>query len=100
MLSHLSPSHSIFLHLIPCYSILFHLVPSILISFHLVPVDFDDAVDILTEMIDSELTNSICQFACIASAVYVMGPVGEMYGQMACPPLCAAILAKLEDVPG
>ncbi|RUS69409.1 hypothetical protein EGW08_022824 [Elysia chlorotica] len=61
-------------------------------------VDFDGAVDALIGMINSETSYILCEFACVKSAAYVMGALGEVNGKMACPLLCKASLAKLEDL--
>ncbi|KAK3740442.1 hypothetical protein RRG08_000431 [Elysia crispata] len=61
-------------------------------------VDFDAAVIILVDLIDSSVTNKACEVACISSAVYVIGPGALFYANLACPLLCEAVLAYLEDV--
>ncbi|GFO29826.1 hypothetical protein PoB_005633100 [Plakobranchus ocellatus] len=53
-------------------------------------VDFDQAVDVLVGLIDSELTKSLCIFSCQAAAVSIFGPGGVPYAAVGCPTLCSA----------
>ncbi|GFR98339.1 conotoxin [Elysia marginata] len=63
----------------------------------LLKVNFDDVVDKLISMIDSEASNAVCQSACIGSASSLLGPKATFLAALACPPLCKAVLAKIED---
>ncbi|GFS17816.1 hypothetical protein ElyMa_006831900 [Elysia marginata] len=57
-------------------------------------VNFDKAVDKLlpelVDMIDSSLSNAICEQTCIKGATKLMGPGAEIFAEVACAPVCEA----------
>ncbi|GFR84893.1 hypothetical protein ElyMa_002428400 [Elysia marginata] len=70
-------------------------------------VDFDDVVLWLIDIIDSDVSNLACEYGCVVAAeaaatagapVFPVGPtLVSFVAELACPPLCSAVLAKLED---
>ncbi|KAK3740449.1 hypothetical protein RRG08_000437 [Elysia crispata] len=61
-------------------------------------VDFDAALLILVDLIDSDITNKACEVVCVSSAVYIIGPGVLFYANLACPFLCEAAMAYFEDL--
>ncbi|GFR84899.1 hypothetical protein ElyMa_002428600 [Elysia marginata] len=70
-------------------------------------VDFDDVVLWLIDIIDSDVTSLACEFGCVAAVesaaaagapVFPVAPLlVTIVAELACPPICSAVLAKLED---
>ncbi|GFR84915.1 hypothetical protein ElyMa_002429100 [Elysia marginata] len=70
-------------------------------------VDFDDTVLWLIDALDSETATTACHLLCVASVVaasttatpvFPSAPaVAAFLAELACPPLCEAVLAKMQD---
>ncbi|KAK3762194.1 hypothetical protein RRG08_057432 [Elysia crispata] len=60
-------------------------------------VDFQDAIQALIPLIDSDITEAACQMTCENAASEVLGADAAAFANLACPPLCKAALAELKD---